>query len=153
MKSEKKLRITTSATYKLIDFSTYKLHQERKSMLLNFFNKNQCLHKHIKPELDSGYCPDCGEYIQNHWFITRCSCCGVKQKTIIVKGKIVADVKYCKNCGSNSFVAEQLNKINLVDINYAVVIKQIIKDRKSTWTQTWVEQRDRVYVKLLPQHG
>ena len=99
--------------------------------------------------MESGYCPDCGEYIQNHWFLTRCSCCGVKQKTIIVKGKISADAKYCKNCGSHTFVAEQLKKINLVDINYAIVIKRIIKGKKPTWTQTWVEPKESVAVRLI----
>ncbi len=119
-------------------------------MLLKFFIKAQCLHEQINPDTDAAYCPDCGEYVQNHWFITRCSCCGVKQKTILLKGKISADAKFCKNCGNNIFSVEKLKKINLVDINYAVVIKQIIKGIRPTWTQTWAEPKNDIPIKLVP---
>ena len=37
-----------------------------------------CRHDKIRPDVDRAYCPDCGKLIKNEWFITRCSCCGVK---------------------------------------------------------------------------
>lgn len=119
-------------------------------MLLNLLKVQQeCAHEKITPNMDAGYCPDCGEYIENRWFITRCNCCGVKQKTIIVKDKISTNTKYCINCGSNHFVVQELDKINCIDINYAIVLKQIIKDKKTFFTQSWVEPKEYGHIKLI----
>ena len=104
-----------------------------------FGNYNECLHENITPDMDCGYCPDCGKYVENQWFITRCSCCGIKQKAIVLKGKVSAGVKFCKNCGNSSFVVEKLSKINFVDIHYAALIKQIIKNKRPNFIQSWVE--------------
>lgn len=119
-------------------------------MILALFGRIQeCAHEKIAPSMDFGYCPDCGEYVENHWFITRCACCGIKQKTKIVKDKVSADVKYCRNCGNNSFVAEKLTKINFVDIQYAALIKQVIKNKRQDFIQSWVDPVD-PNPKLLP---
>lgn len=119
-------------------------------MLKNLFKNQQiCAHTKITPDMEAGYCADCGEYIENHWYITRCKCCGIKQKTVIIKNSIMASTKFCKNCGSNIFIVQKLDRIGFVDINYAVVLKQIIKDKRAFFVQSWVEPTENVRMKLL----
>lgn len=90
----------------------------------NLFNfKKCCSHERITPDMESGYCPDCGKLIKNEWYITRCSCCGVKLKTVIIKGEVRPQFHYCSNCGGKEYTVENLSKINFVDINYAVLRK------------------------------
>lgn len=109
-------------------------------MILDFFKKTkECQHHRITADKDAGYCPDCGKYIENEWYITRCGCCGVKQKTIVTNGQIASDAKFCHNCGNNSFVVEKLSKINFIDIKFAVVIKKEVEDYLGNLTQSWVE--------------
>lgn len=107
--------------------------------LFELFNKPSCLHEKITPDMFAGYCPDCGEYVENHWYMTRCTCCGIKQKTVFLRGNISPETKYCRNCGSNAFSTEKINKINFVDIHYAVILKQVIDNKKRNFIQTWVE--------------
>ncbi|MBR6126711.1 hypothetical protein IKQ21_03410, partial [bacterium] len=58
--------------------------------LTNLFNlKPKCTHDKITPDIEQGYCPDCGKLIRNEWYITRCSCCGVKMKAMVKNGEIV----------------------------------------------------------------
>lgn len=116
------------------------------------FRKTTCRHDKISPNMVAGYCPDCGEYVQNKWVITRCACCGAKQKTLVMKGKVVADAKYCRNCGSDSFVEEELESIDVVNINYAVVLKQTAQAKKQSFIQTWVEEGAFTQIKLLPSY-
>lgn len=117
--------------------------------MLEFLLK-KCTHDKISAGLKSGYCPDCGEYIENHWYITRCSCCGVKQKTLVKNGKVVAITKFCKNCGSSVFKAQEV-ELDIVTINYAAVLKKTIPTRQKSLIQTWVENVENVYSpKLLP---
>lgn len=104
-----------------------------------FFKQPLCPHEKITPNMFAGYCPDCGEYVENQWFLTRCNCCGIKQKSVYLKGKVSSESKYCKNCGSNNFAIEKIAKINLVDINYAVILKQVIDNKKKSFIQTWIE--------------
>lgn len=111
----------------------------------------KCTHDKITPERQSGYCPDCGEYVENLWYITRCQCCGVKQRTRVIKGKVESDEKFCRNCGSSSFLIEELNKIDVVNINYAVVIKKT-KERRKGFIQSWVEESAAGSIKLLPAY-
>jgi len=119
-------------------------------MFADLFKKRiECPHEKITPDMNAGYCPDCGRYIENQWFMTRCSCCGIKQKTVLLKGSISKATKYCKNCGSRAFAVEKLNKINFVDIHYAVLIKQIFENYHTYFIQSWVEPADKLSVKLL----
>lgn len=119
-------------------------------MIANFFKKSQsCVHEKITPEMDAGYCPDCGKYVENHWFITRCSCCGIKRKTVVIQGKISPEAVFCINCGSRDYAVLKLEKINPVDINYAVVVKTVVKQLKRDFIQTWVEQEIRQQLKYL----
>lgn len=101
---------------------------------------HHCTHEKITPDMEQGYCPDCGELIQNEWYITRCSCCGVKMKAMTRGGTVVPQNNYCVNCGSKNFTVEKLDKINFIDINFAVLVKKIIKENiKTSTVQCWQE--------------
>ncbi len=118
--------------------------------LINFFIK-KCTHEHVSPEREKAYCPDCGKLIKNEWYITRCACCGVKLRAVIKNGKIVPQLHYCSNCGSEDFVIEQIEKINFIDINFAVLVKQIIEEENfCTTTRCWQEKTS-LQPKLLVQ--
>jgi hypothetical protein len=111
--------------------------------LTDLFNLNKtCNHNAITPDMESGYCPDCGKLIKNEWYITRCACCGLKLKTVSVKGEIMPQHNYCTNCGGKEFIVEKLNKINFIDINFAVLQKKEINDTTKTTntTQCWQEK-------------
>lgn len=119
--------------------------------LTDLFNfKKTCFHEKISPNLEFGYCPDCGKLIYNEWYITRCACCGVKIKAMSRNGEVVPQNHYCTNCGSSEYVVEKLPKINFIDINFAVLIKReaetVHKDK--TATQCW-EERNTAQPKLL----
>lgn len=116
------------------------------------FRKTTCHHDKILPNMEAGYCPDCGEYVKNEWVVTRCACCGTKQKTLLMRGKVTADVKFCRNCGCDSFVEQKLDEIDIVNINYAVVVKKTLKPKRKSFVQTWVEEAMFVQVKLLPSY-
>ncbi len=121
--------------------------------LLNLFNiKRNCSHNHIAPNIESGYCPDCGKFIRNEWYITRCTCCGVKMKAIIRNNEIVPQYNFCENCGSREYVAERIPSINFIDINYAVLLKKVIEpDLRANTTQCWQEKSNEP-LKLLAQY-
>lgn len=110
---------------------------------MEFFKKSrQCKHENFPPDKDTGYCPDCGELIENRWFIVRCACCGVKHKAIIKNGQIVPVEKFCHNCGGKNFIVERVNKINFIDINYAVLVKTTVPCEHFEFTQSWAESRE-----------
>jgi hypothetical protein len=118
--------------------------------MFEFLWKPSCEHDKITLSVKAGYCPDCGEYVENHWFISRCECCGIKQKTLVKNGRVITDAKFCRNCGSSSFVLEELENLDIVNINYAVAKKQIKKTQKPSTIQTWIEQNSYSPMKLLP---
>lgn len=114
--------------------------------------RQECNHDKISPEMESGYCPDCGKLIENEWYIARCECCGVKLKAMIKNGKVTTQNHYCVNCGSNEYSIEKLEKINFIDINYAVLQKKIITETvHAQTTQCW-QERNVERPKLLRQY-
>lgn len=121
--------------------------------LTNLFNfKKSCSHEKILPDMEYGYCPDCGKFIHNEWYITRCACCGVKLKTIIRNGVVSPQYHFCSNCGSKEYSVHKLNSINFIDVNFAVLQKVVVKeDIKATTTQCW-QERTNVQPKLLVQY-
>ena len=122
--------------------------------LTNLFNlKEKCIHSSISPNLDFSYCPDCGKLIKNEWFITRCACCGVKLHTISKNGEIIPQKNFCTNCGASSFIVEKLDKIDFVNIHYAVLQKIEVEEScsKISTTQCWQEKSDEK-PKLLVQY-
>ncbi len=102
------------------------------------FNK-VCEHVKVRPDVDYAYCPDCGELIENQWYLIRCSCCGVKLKGFLKNGKIIPEKHFCYNCGAREYIIERINKINFIDISYAVLVKAIVNHKFTSSTQSWVE--------------
>ena len=121
--------------------------------LTNLFNlKRKCDHNKITPDMECGYCPDCGKFIQNEWYITRCNCCGVKLKTRAHNGEIIPQYNYCSNCGGHEYKVEKLSKINFIDINFAVLVKNVIKEElRVNTTQCW-QEKNNAQPKLLVQY-
>ncbi len=120
--------------------------------MLEFLWKPSCRHDKINPDMTAGYCPDCGEYIENRWYISRCECCGIKQKILVKNGKITVCAKFCRNCGSSFFLVEELEEIDIVNINYAVALKQRRCCKKRNFIQVWFEQNTCTPMKLLPSY-
>lgn len=121
--------------------------------LLNKINP-KCQHEHVTPDRDCGYCPDCGKFIKNEWYITRCACCGVKLRAVIRNGEVVPQHHYCSNCGGEEFIVEKLEQINFIDINFAVLKKRVVEDvnnRICSTTRCW-QERTSVQPKLLVQY-
>ena len=110
--------------------------------LTNLFKlKKTCSHDKITPDMEFGYCPDCGKLIKNDWYITRCACCGVKMRACAKNGEIFPQNHYCTNCGSKEYTVEKLSKINFIDINFAVLQKNIVEECQSPDTiQCWAEK-------------
>ncbi len=108
--------------------------------ILELFKFNKvCQHSKIRPDVDFAYCPDCGELIENQWYLVRCDCCGVKIKAIIKNGEIIPEKNYCHNCGTREYVIERINKINFIDISYAVLVKAKVSHSFTNFTQSWIE--------------
>lgn len=122
-------------------------------IILELFRKNRvCTHDRVKPDAELSYCPDCGELIQNQWFLTRCACCGVKLKATIKSGEIIPENHFCRNCGAREFVVERVKKINFIDIDYAVLVKTVIKPSVDEKIQSWVDLKTyNDTQELLPQ--
>lgn len=123
--------------------------------IMEFLNfHTECKHEKFSADRDIGYCPDCGELIENQWYIMRCACCGVKHRAIVKHGKIVPLDKFCDNCGGKEFVAERVDKINFIDINYAVLVKAVVTNDVQPFTQSWVDVTETQNYKpqLLPQY-
>lgn len=109
----------------------------------NLFNlKKTCRHERITPDMESGYCPECGKLIRNEWYVARCACCGVKLKTMSMKGELQPQYHYCSNCGSDEYTIEKLDKINFIDINFAVLQKKEVSEdyHMPNITQCWQEK-------------
>ena len=122
-------------------------------IILEFFKKNKsCSHSKVRADVDFAYCPDCGELVENQWYLVRCACCGVKLRGMIKNGEIVPENHFCHNCGTRDYVIERINKINFIDISYAVLVKAIVHNNEYSYTQSWVDSRTSNYrPKLLKQ--
>ena len=72
-------------------------------------------------------------------------------KTIIKNGVVMPQNHFCTNCGSKEFVEERLEKINFVDINFAVLKKTVVEAcEPHVFTQCW-EEKTNWQPKLLTQ--
>lgn len=108
--------------------------------MFNFFRiKKTCEHDKIPLDVEYAYCPDCGELVENQWYMVRCACCGVKLRGIIKNGKIIPEKHYCHNCGSNEFIVEKIDKINFIDIRFAVLRREVVISNIDECTQSWVD--------------
>ncbi len=120
---------------------------------MELFRKNKtCTHSKVRADVDFAYCPDCGELIENQWYLVRCACCGVKLRGMIKNGEIVPEQHFCHNCGIRDFVVERIDKINFIDISYAVLVKTVVHNNEYNYTQSWVNAKTSYYKpKLLQQ--
>ena len=109
------------------------------------------MHDKISPDMEKGYCPDCGKLIHNEWYITRCSCCGVKMKAMVKNGKIVPQNHFCTNCGSHDYTVEKIEQINFIDINFAALIKREVESEEICTTTRFWQESEKEYPKLLMQ--
>ncbi len=122
-------------------------------MLITEFLKSLkgCRHEKVNINFNGAYCPDCGRYVIVKWYLIRCSCCGVKRVAYLdFNDNIKAVEHYCPNCGSTKTYIEEIEKINFVDINFAVHKKETIKqDVIYSTTQVWSESEDKTEPSLL----
>lgn len=101
--------------------------------------KKKCTHPNIPIDQDIYYCPDCGELIENKWYIVRCACCGVKLVATIRDEEVVPEDNFCHNCGAKEFTVQELEKIDCININYAILKREIIKNEITEYTQSWLD--------------
>lgn len=113
------------------------------------FNK-KCTHDNVPIDQDYYYCPDCGELIENQWYLVRCTSCGLKEPATIRNGEIVPLNHFCHNCGGKSYTVERI-KIDCININYAVLVKTVVNNEINEYTQSWVDaiQTSNLSQKLL----
>ena len=115
-------------------------------MLLTEFIKSLrgCRHEKVRIESNGAYCPDCGQYVVIKWYLVRCSCCGVKRVAYLDLNDNVKPVeKFCPNCGEVHTYVEEIQKINFVDINFAVHKKEVVEQHVcAAPTQFWTEPND-----------
>ena len=108
-------------------------------MLFDFF-KTECKHKKVPIDAEEAYCPDCGAYIRNKWYLVRCACCNIKRPAHIHYDEIVPDNKFCKNCGEHEYYIQEIEKPNFTDIHYAVFKRTVINQENISTKQVWVEE-------------
>lgn len=122
------------------------------NILIKFFkNKIKCTHKNALLYTNEGYCPDCGEYLVKNYYIVRCSRCDIKRQAKLSFGEIVPLNKYCCNCGSKEYYIEKLDKVNFIDANYAIYLKEIADNIKILHpeAQVWVEDENNFEDKII----
>lgn len=105
--------------------------------IFNFSRK--CKHNNVPIDADVYYCPDCGELIENQWYLVRCACCGVKEVATIRNDEVVPEDNFCHNCGGHPYTVERLDKIDCININYAILVRQIVKDEITEYSQSWID--------------
>lgn len=111
-------------------------------LFLLFKNKTKCSHKNALLNSNEGYCPDCGEYLKKNYYLVRCSRCDIKREAKLCWGEIVPAQKYCLNCGESNYYIEKIDKVNFIDAQYAIYLKEIA-DKFQTLhpeSQVWVEE-------------
>ena len=107
-------------------------------------SKNKCNHKNALIDTNVGYCPDCGQFLVKNYYIIRCSVCDIKREAKLVWGEIEPAKKFCQNCGSKDYYIEKLDKINFIDANYAIYLKEIANEMQELHpkSQIWVENEE-----------
>lgn len=104
-------------------------------------NQCKCNHKNALLYQESGYCPDCGEYLVKNYYLLRCAKCDIKREAKLIWGEIVPKDKFCSNCGSDEYYIEKIDKVNFVDAYYAIYLKEIANKMQNLHpeVQVWVE--------------
>ena len=109
--------------------------------MFSLFKKPICNHSKVPPNAEASYCPDCGEYIENRWYLVRCKHCKIKRKAHSVGDTVAPDTRFCPNCGGFLYEVERLEKINFIDVNFAVLKREVVNVmKKFASATTWVEE-------------
>lgn len=91
-------------------------------------NRKKCHHTHALLNSNEGYCPDCGIYLKKYYYVLRCRCCTHKRESARAALGTVKEIipisRFCPVCGGEEFYIEKYEKLNLVDINYAIEVKE-----------------------------
>ena len=58
------------------------------------------------------------------------------------------ETRFCPNCGSEHFHIEQVKSINFIDINFAVLVKEVNEQMSKNRSQSWID-REAEPIKLL----
>ena len=116
-----------------------------KNILIAFFKKqNKCTHKNALLTSETGYCPDCGQYLEKNYYLIRCQRCEIKREAKLSWGEVVPVDKFCSNCGCEEYYIEKLDKVSFIDARYAVYIKEIAQELQTLHpeVQIWVDEQD-----------
>ena len=86
------------------------------------------------------------KFIQNNYYLVRCSRCDIKREAKIYFGEIVPKDKFCSNCGCEDYYIERIDKVNFVDVKYAIYLKEIASELNILHpeAQIWVDENGEV---------
>ena len=73
-------------------------------------------------------------------------------KAMLRNGEVVPQNHYCGNCGGEDFSVEKLDRINFIDINFAVLVKRVVEEDKICSTTRCWQERTAEKPKLLVQY-
>lgn len=74
----------------------------------------------------AGYCPDCGYKVAMVWTLCRCRTCGSKRHPKKqIDGRVSTLYKFCQHCGESDFQIIKKEKINIHEMPYALLTKEI----------------------------
>ena len=66
------------------------------------------------------------------------------------RSTIMPESRFCPNCGAEAFYVEQIEHINFIDINFAVLKKEVVKNPNGIFVkQIWEEEQDSQPQKLI----
>lgn len=120
-------------------------------MIIKLLNSlKECTHEKVSVNTESAYCPDCGAYVENKWYLARCSCCNIKRVSYLHLNKIQPESRYCPNCGCEKYYLEEISNINFIDVNFAVV-KKVAKGNfeENSISQIWVNEKENSPLRFL----
>ena len=63
----------------------------------------------------------------------------MKEVATVRNGEVVPLENFCHNCGSKGYVVERLEKLDCININYAIVVRKVVEDEVKEYTQSWLE--------------
>lgn len=123
----------------------------KENMIINFFNTiTECQHEKVVADSEGAYCPDCGAYVENKWYLARCSCCNIKRVSYSKFNKVKPASKYCPNCGSKGFYLEEIKNINFIDVHFAVLKKEASSGiEPALRSQIWVDEKENTPLKFI----
>ena len=59
------------------------------------------------------------------------------ERATIRNDEVVPEDEFCHNCGGKSYIVESIEKIDCININYAIVVREVVHNEISEYTQSW----------------